>query len=102
MKLLRLFLILITTTLCGCAYHQVFEQGNILTPAKMETVKVGMSSQEVVSLLGSPILENIYADNRLAYIYTQQPTRNKTVITRFIITFQNNHVVDMKTDLPKN
>lgn|SRR3990167_2074316 len=101
MKLLRLFLILITTSLCGCVYHQVFDQGNILTPAKTQSVKVGMSSQEVVGILGTPVLENIYADNRLVYVYTQQPTRNKTIITRFIVTFQNNHVVDVKTDLPK-
>ena len=100
-KIFTLFYILAVIALCGCVYHPPFQQGNILTPAKVQAIKAGMSSQEVVGLLGTPVLENIYANNRLVYVYTQQPTRNKTIITRCIVTFQNNHVMDIKTDLPK-
>ncbi|MCX7125763.1 MAG: outer membrane protein assembly factor BamE [Gammaproteobacteria bacterium] len=101
MKLLRLLLVLATATLCGCVYHQPFEQGNILSPAKTQSIHTGMTSEDVVAKIGAPVLENIYANNRLVYVYTKQPKRNKTNISRFIVTFQNNRVVDIKTDMPK-
>ncbi len=101
MKFLRFFLLFVTATLCGCVYHQPFQQGNILSPAKTQSIHRGMTSEEVVATLGSPVLRNIYTDNRMTYVYTDQPTRNHTDITRFIVQFHNDRVVDIKTDLPK-
>lgn len=95
MKHLRLFLLLCTALLCGCVYHQQFQQGNILTPAKMESIHRGMTSEQVTAKLGSPVLENIYSDNRMNYVYTQQPTRNQTIVKRMIIQFQNDRVVSI-------
>ena len=97
-----LFSLLITATLCGCVYHPQFEQGNILTPHNTYAITLGMTPQEVVAKLGDPLLENIYADNRVVYVYTQQPSRHKTTVKRLILTFQNGHVVDIKTDVPRN
>lgn len=101
MKFLRFFLLLVTAALCGCVYHQPFDQGNILSPSKTQQIHRGMSSEEVVAKIGSPVLENMYSDNRMTYVYTRQPTRNKMEVTRFIVQFQNDHVVNIQTDLPK-
>ena len=96
MKHLRVLLLLITIALCSCVYHQPIEQGNILTPAKMQAIHSGMTSAEVVAQLGTPVLQNIYSDNRMAYVYTRQPTRTHIEITRFIVHFHNDHVVDIQ------
>lgn len=101
MKFLRFLLLFITALLCGCVYHQAFEQGNIVTPKNTQSITLGMSSEAVIAKLGNPLLENIYADNRLVYVYTQQPTRHKTIISRFIVEFQNNRVMSIKTDIPQ-
>ncbi len=98
MKHLRIVLLLIAVTLCSCVYHQPIEQGNILTPAKMQTIHNGMTSAQVVAQLGTPVLQNIYSDNRMAYVYTRQPTRKRTEITRFIVHFHNDHVVDIQNN----
>lgn len=97
MKHLRFALLLITAALCGCVYHQPFQQGNILTPSKMQAIHNGMTSEAVVAKLGSPVLQNMYADNRMNYVYTQQPTRHKTMVKRMVIQFQNDRVVDVST-----
>lgn len=97
MKSLRIFLLLITATLCGCVYHQPFEQGNILTPAKTQAIHRGMSSAQVTATLGSPVLKNMYADQRMTYVYTSQPTRNRTEVTRFIVQFQNDRVTNFRS-----
>lgn len=99
MKTLRFFLLLITATLCGCVYHQPFEQGNILTTSKVQSIQPGMTSAEVIAKLGSPVLENMYKDNRMTYVYTSQPSRNQTIVKKLEIDFRNNHVTNIRTDL---
>ena len=102
MKKLRTFLLLITALLCGCVYHQPIRQGNVLSPTKTQAIHQGMTSEEVVAKLGSPVLENMYSDNRMTYVYTNQPKRNKTEITHFIVQFQNDQVVNIQSDVAPN
>jgi len=97
MKQLRIFLLLITAALCGCVYHQPIQQGNIYSASKMDTIHNGMTSEQVIAKLGSPVLENMYADNRMAYVYSDQPTRKNITVKRTIIQFQNDRVVDVET-----
>ncbi|OGT40364.1 MAG: hypothetical protein A3E81_01070 [Gammaproteobacteria bacterium RIFCSPHIGHO2_12_FULL_36_30] len=99
-KLRLLLLLLIPAILCSCIYHPPFQQGNILSPVQTQKIHRGMSSEQVVAILGSPVLENMYSDNRMTYVYTKSVKR-KTAVTRFIVQFQNDSVVNIQTDLPK-
>jgi outer membrane protein assembly factor BamE len=85
--------------LSGCVYHQQFEQGNIITPAKAQSIHRGMNAQQVEAVLGSPVLKNMYAESRMTYIYTQSPTRNTMIVRRLYIDFSHDHVVNIRTDL---
>lgn len=96
MKITKYLVLATAALLTGCVYHPPFEQGNILTPAKMNAIHNGMTSAEVTATLGSPVLKNAYHDNRMSYVYTNQPSRSRIAITRFIVDFQNDHVVDIK------
>lgn len=91
--------VLLSTVLCGCVYHPPVQQGNILTPTKVSMIHNGMSSQEVTAQLGSPVLQNMYSDNRLTYIYTNQTNRSDFSTKRVIVQFQNNQVVNVQSDL---
>ena len=102
MKNLRFFLLLITAMLCGCVYHPPIEQGNILSASRTQAIHVGMSSEALVAKLGSPVLENMYSDNRMTYVYTDQPSRNEMHIKRFIVQFQNDQVVNIQSDIAPN
>lgn len=102
MKIVRYFLLLITTVLCGCVYHQPIEQGNILSASKTQAIHRGMSSEAVIAKLGSPVLENMYSDNRMTYVYTNDPKRNEMHIKRFIVQFQNDQVVNIQSDIVPN
>jgi len=44
-------------------------QGNYLTPEMRQKIKVGMSRQQVTSVLGSPLVSDVYHANRWDYIY---------------------------------
>lgn len=94
-----LFAFVICAALSGCVYHQQFEQGNVITPTKAQAIHRGMSAQAVESTLGSPVLKNIYANNRMTYVYTQNPKRNEMIVRRLMIDFRNNKVTNIRTDL---
>lgn len=49
------------------------EQGNVITTAQLAKIHVGMGQEQVTQLLGTPVLDNTLADNRLNYVYTFQP-----------------------------
>lgn len=63
-------------TLSSCAYfqphHLTIEQGNLYTEQTLQRLKLGMTTAEVKDILGNPLLVNIFADNRLEYVYTLQ------------------------------
>ena len=99
MKKIASILLISTALLSGCVYHQSFEQGNIITPAKVQNLHRGLTAQQVEAELGSPILKNVFAEQRMTYIYTQQPTRNTMIVRRLVIDFQNNRVTNIRTDL---
>lgn len=96
-KLLLSLPIFFTLTLCGCVYHPSITQGNVLTPQKMESIHNGMTSEQVVQLLGTPVLKNVFANNHMSYIYTTQESRKKIVIKKLEIDFQNDRVVNVRT-----
>ena len=83
--------------LCGCVYHPTITQGNVLTPVKMQSIQIGMTSAQVVEKLGSPVLKNVYADDHVAYIYTTQATHQKMVIKKLEIDFKNDRVTNVRT-----
>ena len=70
------------TTVClmlllgGCVlrpYRVSVQQGNLLPSNLVAKVRPGMSRQAVINLLGTPLLNNIYADNTLVYAYSFKP-----------------------------
>lgn len=98
-RIVCLFLLIATTTLCGCVYHKSFEQGNILTLSNVRSIHTGMTSRQVTAKLGSPVLKNMYADQRMSYVYMQQPTRKQTIVKKLVIQFRNDRVVNIRTEL---
>lgn len=60
--------------LTGCSifklHQEKIQQGNLLTQSNLQKIHQGMSREEVVSLLGSPVLVNTFQNNVLNYVYT--------------------------------
>lgn len=81
--------ILLSFSLASC-YRIPVQQGNDLDPNKLPQIHAGMSAAQVEAILGQPLLNNIYADNRLVYIYSLKPQRGKFYLERFIVYFGRN------------
>lgn len=80
-----LLLSLIFVCLAGCSswgfpgvYRINIEQGNIVTQEMVDQLKPGMSRRQVRFILGTPLQEDPFDDDRWDYIYTLR-NGNKTL-----------------------
>lgn len=80
-------------------YRQPITQGNIISDAQIQQLKIGMTKDQVTQLLGSPVLNNPMSDNRWDYIYTQRLRNGNTVVKQhLIVCFANNELVRVIAD----
>lgn len=100
MRILQAGLILLTLLVTACVYHPPIEQGNLLTPQKTQQIKRGMTMQQVVSIMGSPVMKDLYHDGKIAYIYTSTAKDELVARNRFIVVFSRGRVIKTKTDMP--
>ena len=84
--------------LSGCVYRPDVQQGNIIKPSDMRIIEKGMTSSQVKSLLGDPLLVNIYRDNRVVYVYTFQRSHHRMKEKRLIIYLRNDRVTSYSYD----
>lgn len=84
--------------LAGCAqshwlYRVNVQQGNIVTADNVHQLRKGMSKEQVLDLLGPPVLIDPFNDNRWTYIYTLKPGRGKCVDRHLNIYFRCDRIV---------
>ena len=95
---LRLPLLMLTvalaTTGCGIFYKQPIYQGNLIEKRAVDQLQVGMSKQDVQTLLGTPSVQDPFNTSRWDYTSTQRiDRRGTTQIKNFTVYFENDAVV---------
>lgn len=72
-KLILLAISAVPLACGGCSsfspYKMEIRQGNYISPEMRNKIKVGMSRQQVTSVLGSPLVSDVFHANRWDYIY---------------------------------
>jgi outer membrane protein assembly factor BamE len=72
-KFILICLPVVLVPLSGCSsfspYKMEIRQGNYITPEMRKKIKVGMSRQQVTSVMGSPLVTDVFHANRWDYIY---------------------------------
>lgn len=54
----------------SCVYTLDIQQGNILDQKEVDRLRVGLSKNQVVFVLGSPVADDSFSDNQWIYLYT--------------------------------
>lgn len=89
-KLLFLALVTLATAGCGILYKQPVYQGNLLDKSAVDQLQVGMSKQQVVTLLGSPSIADPFHQQRWDYTSTQRTGRvGDAEIKTLTLQFEN-------------
>ena len=80
----------------GCTsfypYKMDIRQGNYVTAEMRSKVKVGMSRQQVSSILGSPLISDIFHANRWDYLYRLEEKGKLVEQQRYTLFFNGEFV----------
>ena len=98
----RLFLTLVLAAsilASGCVYQAALSQGNLLDQEDIDQVEVGMTRGQVRFLLGTPMIDDPFHQNRWDYIYFLRIGRDKATFKRWIsVYFEGETVTEIVRD----
>lgn len=80
--------------LAGCSvYRPTIQQGNILDTKQVDKLKLGMSRNQVIYVMGTPLLEDPFHKNRWDYIHTVKNGKTQvTTIQRLTLYFKDDQL----------
>jgi len=95
-------LALIVATLAlgsGCVYRASISQGNLIKQEDLDQVEVGMTRNQVRFLLGTPLVDDPFHQERWDYVYFVRLGRNPATFKRWVtIAFENDIVTTINAD----
>ncbi|EKE01885.1 MAG: hypothetical protein ACD_21C00027G0001 [uncultured bacterium] len=96
-KALLIFLAVIALTGCGKLhpYYVDVQQGNILDQETVTKLHTGLSKNEVASILGAPLLNDIFETNVWTYVYTKQINGGKIEKKKLVLEFKQGKLVQI-------
>jgi outer membrane protein assembly factor BamE len=71
----------------GCIYQANLSQGNVLKQEDLDQVEVGMTRSQVRFLLGTPLVDDPFHEERWDYVYYLKIGRDDAVFKRWISIF---------------
>ncbi len=86
------------TTLSGCnfnsyVYRNDVYQGNLVTQEMIDQLQVGMARQQVLFLMGEPLIESQFHRNRWDYTYYMNPRYGDIQMRRVTLYFDDQDVL---------
>jgi outer membrane protein assembly factor BamE len=81
-------------------YKMEVQQGNYLTQEMVSQLQAGMTRDQVRFVLGTPLLTDIFHDNRWDYVYRRQRANSREVEERRLsVFFENDRLVRVEGDV---
>jgi outer membrane protein assembly factor BamE len=68
----------------GCVYQASLSQGNVIKQEDLDQVEVGMTRGQVRFLLGTPLIDDPFHENRWDYIYYLKLGRDDAILKRWV------------------
>lgn len=92
-----LVLLMITLALTSaCVYRASISQGNLVKQEDLDQVEIGMTRNQVRFLLGTPMIDDPFHDDRWDYIYYLKVGRNDAGFKRWVsVLFENDAVSEI-------
>lgn len=88
--------------LASCAYRPDVQQGNTFEDKQVSQLKVGMSRQQVVFIMGTALLKDPFHKNRWDYLYTYKKGRGKTERRLLTLYFKRDRLSKIDASQVKN
>ncbi|VAX13330.1 hypothetical protein MNBD_GAMMA24-2067 [hydrothermal vent metagenome] len=86
--------------LMACSIYKIdVQQGNTLDPDQVKQLKLGMSTRQVLFILGSPMLRDPFHPKRWDYPFTFKPGGKKMFKEHLTVFFKNGKLVRIDNKL---
>ena len=99
-KSIQLIALLLTSLLVSAcaswlpeAHHIEIQQGNAINQSDRDALRMGMTKNGVVALLGKAALRDLYHPNRWDYIYTMKSETKTDLVSRLTLYFENDQLI---------
>ena len=89
-KLFALLLVALFVSGCGLTYRVPIYQGNLLDQTAVDQLQQGMDKRQVMTLLGTPSVQDPFHQDRWDYVATRRTGRTgPTVVKNMTLWFEN-------------
>ncbi len=95
------FIVTLTALLLasGCVYQAALSQGNLLDQEDVDQIEVGMTRGQIRFLLGTPMIDDPFHENRWDYVYFLRIGRDKAIFKRWVsVYFEGENVSEIIED----
>lgn len=102
MRSLRLLLAVPLLAACGVfsVHRMEIQQGNFVSQEAASQLKLGMTKDQVRFALGTPLLADIFHEDRWDYVYRRQREGSRQVEERrFSVFFRDGKLVQIEGDV---
>jgi len=83
----------------GCVYQAALSQGNLLDQEDVDQIEVGMTRGQIRFLLGTPMIDDPFHENRWDYVYFLRVGREKAIFKRWVsVFFEGENVSEVISD----
>lgn len=95
----KILTLLVLQLLAGCSsvpslvYKIEIQQGNVITQEMVDKLKPGMTRSQVRFALGSPMISDVFHDNRWDYVYRLEQKGNLVEQRQLTVFFEHDKVV---------
>ena len=89
----KIIITIISLTLSACVFQPSVQQGNFIEQDKVEQIEIGMTKNQIRFLMGTPMIDDPFNENRWDYVYFLRIGRNQAASKAWVsIIFEENKV----------
>jgi len=97
--MVRQIIVILTLLLTSCVYTLNIQQGNILDQKDIDKLRAGLTKNQVVFVLGNPVVDDSFSDHKWIYLYTFSNRMTDTETTkRLELSFNEDKLASAKGD----
>ena len=90
---------LLALCLSACVYKIDIQQGNILAQKDIDKLRPGLTKNQVVFVLGSPVVDDGFKDDKWVYLYTYKRAKTGETTRKVLkLNFNQDKLVSASGD----
>ncbi len=97
-----IFLLALLLSTTACSIHKIdIQQGNIVEDEQLKQLELGMVRQQVIRVLGTPLVQDPFRPDRWDYVYYYKPANKPADLYQLTLFFEEEYLIDFVTDIPQ-